>query len=233
MFSCQEFSWCLLQNVINDLECWRDELTSHLFYCQPGKNESWQKTYKFTLIAEKLFWTLPVTKSRYCYSWKIMHINRYGKRVPERLPSRLPKIYCKEYVLTQFLLLASLSYVILLQPPNEHRVVFSLHLETYQHTPLQPKQIQHISGNRGRFSNMSGLCSSTAFNPRESTSSIWSLMILLKGQITKTQPFDETESIDLTIANTWTIRTLYCYVLLFLKMNFSQRFWRQKWDGLM
>ena len=187
---------------VEEMSC----MTAHLFYCQPGKNEFWQKTYKFTLIAEKLFRTLPLSRSWYRYSWKILYINRCGKRVRVRLPSRLHKIYCKEYVLTQFLLPTSLSYETRLQSPNEHPVVFSLHLETHQRTPLRPKKIQYISGNRGRFSNMSGLSSSTAFNPRESASSIWSLMILLRGQITKTQPFDETESIDVMIANTWNTR---------------------------
>jgi len=60
-----------------------------------------------------------------------MHINRYGKRVSERLPSRIPKIYCKEYVLTQFLLPTSLSYVILQQPPN-HINKTKINQETYE-----------------------------------------------------------------------------------------------------
>ena len=170
------------------------------------KNEFWQKNLQIHANSWKLFWTLPLTRSRYSYSWKMLYINRYGKRVRERLPSRLHKIYCKEYVLTKFLLPTSLSHEIRLQSPNEHPVVFSLPLETHHRTPLRPKQIQHISGNRGRFSNMSGLSSSTAFNPRESASSIWSHMILLRRQITKTQPFDETESIDVMIANTWNTR---------------------------
>ena len=121
----------------------------------------------------------------------------------ERLPYRLHKIYCKECILTIFLLPTCLSYEIRLQSPNEHLVVFSLHLETHQRTPFWPKQIWYTSGNRGRFSNMSGLSSSTAFNPRKSASSIWSLMIVLRGQITKLQPFDNTESIDVMIANTF------------------------------
>ena len=210
-------------------------MTAHLFYCQPGKNESWQKTYKFTLIAEKLFWTLPLTWSKYHFSWKILYrIKRYEKRVPERLPSRLHKIYCKEYVLTKFLLPTSQSYEIRLQPPNEHPVVFSLRLEIHQRTQLRPKQIHYISGNRGRFSNMSGLSSSTAFNPRESTSSIWSLMILLRGQITETQPFVEINNSKYLKHQAFykacrqrghhiflTQKTLNCRVLLFLQIDRS------------
>ena len=186
---------------VEEMSC----MTAHLFYCEPEKNEFWRKTFKFTLIAEKLLCALPLTSSRYGYSWKILYINRHGKHVRERLPSRLQKIYCKEYVLSKFLLPTSLWDSSTITKWTSGRFLIAPRKNISAHTAAA-KHIQYISGKRGRFSRMPGLSSSTAFNARESASSIWSLMILWRGQITKTQPFDETKSTDVMIANTWNTR---------------------------
>ena len=172
--SVEDMSWLLL------LSAWK-RMTLH------------KKAYKFTLKAEKLFWTLPLTTEGVDTAMLgKYYITRYGKRVPERFPSRLNKIFCKEYVLNKFLLPTSLSYEIRQQPQNEQPVGFSPRNPS---APTASAKANTISGNRGKFSNMSGLSSSTAFNPRETASSIWSLMILFRGQIANS-----------IMANTWNRR---------------------------
>lgn len=66
MFSCHEFSWrcfvsiqCLIPLSTVNKSCWvlEDVLTAHLLLTA-GKKWALTKAYKFTLKAEKVFWTL-------------------------------------------------------------------------------------------------------------------------------------------------------------------------------
>ena len=131
---------------IEEMSC----MTAHLFYCQPEKNEFWRKTFKFTLIAEKLLCVLPLTSSRYGYSWKILYINRHGKHVRERLPSRLQKIYCKEYVLSKFLLPTSLWDSSTITKWTSGRFLIASR-KTFQRTLLQPSIYNTHPASKGDF----------------------------------------------------------------------------------
>ena len=65
-----------------------------------------------------------------------------------------------------------------------------------------------ISGNRGRFSPGEHVWAFEfhCCQFQRVVFSVWSAMMLLRGQITRTQPFDEAESSDFTTAKSWNTR---------------------------